>query len=81
MDEFKSPDALIEVSSPVSMHLHPSGQMDVVFFDKPTGDKPQVMRTVRFSPLAASQFLDAIHAAVEHGHIFFDEDPISLFLH
>jgi hypothetical protein len=81
MDDCESPDVLIEVAAPVSMHLHPSGQMDLVFFDKPGAGQPKIRRTIRLNPLAASQFLDAIHAAVEHGHIHFDDEPVAPYLH
>jgi hypothetical protein len=72
-------DARIRISTPVSIALHPSGEMDVIFCGsrKDTGS-PEKQR-IRFSPLAASHFLDAIHAAVKDGRIVFRENQQESF--
>jgi hypothetical protein len=75
----KSPGVRLEISAPVSMALHPSGEMDVIFFDSPRACDQQVKQRIRFSPLAAAQFLDAINAAAESGHIIFGRDDAPSF--
>ncbi|HEV3425353.1 MAG TPA: hypothetical protein VG105_16545 [Paraburkholderia sp.] len=75
-----SPGVRLEISSPVSIALHPSGEMDVIFFDSLADGDQHVKQRIRFGPRAAAQFLDAINAAAEGGHIVFGNDT-GVFLH
>ncbi|MDQ7980292.1 hypothetical protein QYH69_23920 [Paraburkholderia sp. SARCC-3016] len=70
-DTYKTVVVCMEISSPVSIALHPSGEMDVIFCNLARTSDQQTKERIRFTPFAASQFLDAIHAAVRNGNIHF----------
>ena len=70
---YESFDLCVRISAPISITLHPSGEMDVIFPSATKSDAPQAKESIRFNPQAASQFLDAIYAAVQNGHITFEE--------
>ena len=76
---FEPMDVRLEISAPVSVILHPSGAMDVTFYDLTERMNSPVEERIRFDPLAASQFLDAIYAAVKERHIVFGEDQPTYF--
>ncbi|MBR7964575.1 hypothetical protein KDW41_29730 [Burkholderia vietnamiensis] len=69
----------MEISAPVSIALHPSGEMDVIFRNSASGIDPRLKERIRFAPLAALQLLAAIHAAVQNGNIVFSEDQQETF--
>jgi len=70
---YSAVDIRATISSAVSIALHPSGEMDVIF-DTSDSPHPQKRQRIRFSPFAASHFLTAIHEAVKAGRIIFDDD-------
>jgi hypothetical protein len=83
-DAWDSPDEASSVSVPVSMVLHASGAIDIVVIDLMQQDESGCLaeRRIRFSPQAASQFLDTLGNTVQSGHILFgDERPETATLH
>ncbi|MBN3830136.1 hypothetical protein G3O00_42300 [Burkholderia sp. Ac-20384] len=78
-DVCKPLDARVTISAPISVALYPSGEMDVIFSGSSKDACSQKKQRIRFSPLAAAQFLDAIHAAAKEGHIVFGEDEQEYF--
>ena len=83
-DAWDAPDEASNVSVPISMVLHASGAIDIVVIDLMQQDERGCLaeRRIRFSPQAASQFLDTIGNTVQGGHILFgDERPDSATLH
>lgn len=81
----ESPDEAMNVSVPVSMVLHSSGEISVVVIDLMREDESQCFaeRTIRFSAHAAAQFLDAMGNTVQKSeHLLFgDERPAMATLH
>jgi hypothetical protein len=59
----------IKISVMDSLTIYPSGEMDVAFCALADDGGAEVLKTIRFSSLAASQLFDAIHDAIEAGHI------------
>ncbi len=53
--------------------------MDVIFCDAADGGGSEEKKSIRFNPLAPSQFLDAIQAAIANGHIVFRKDQQDFF--
>lgn len=85
-DAWDSADEAMNLSVPVSMVLHPSGDIDVVVIDLMREDERECLaeRRIRFSAYAASQFLDAIGSSVktQSMHVLFgDERPVIATLH
>lgn len=85
-DAWDSPDDAMNISVPVSMVLHPSGDIDVVVIDLMRDDERECLaeRRIRFTAHAAAQFLDAIgsSAKAQSTHILFgDERPVMATLH
>jgi hypothetical protein len=83
-DAYDSPDEPMNVSVPISMVLHSSGEISVVVIDLMREDERQCFaeRTIRFSAHAAAQFLDAMGNTVQSGHLLFgDERPAMATLH
>ncbi|NRO98288.1 hypothetical protein GWC77_20395 [Paraburkholderia sp. NMBU_R16] len=83
-DVCESPDEAVNVSVPVSMVLHSSGEISVVVIDLMREDERPCFaeRTIRFSAHAAAQFLDAMGSTVQSGHLLFgDERPATATLH
>ncbi len=83
-DVYETPDEAMNVSVPISMILHSSGEISVVVIDLKQEDELQCFaeRTIRFSAHAAAQFLDAMGSTVQSGHLLFgDERPERATLH
>lgn len=83
-DAWDSPDEAFNVSVPVSMVQHASGDIDIVVIDLMQRDESECFaeRRIRFSAQAAIQLLDAISGAVHSKHVLFgDERPEMATLH
>jgi hypothetical protein len=83
-DTWDSPDDAGSVSVPVSMVLLASGAIEIVVIDLMQQDESGCLaeRRIRFSPQAASQFLDTLGNTVQSGHLLFgDERPDTATLH
>lgn len=83
-DAWDSPDEAFDVSVPVSMVQHASGDIDIVVIDLMQQDESGCFaeRRIRFSAQAAIQLLDAIGGAVQSKHVLFgDERPERATLH
>ena len=83
-DAWDSPDEPFDVSVPVSMVRHASGDIDIVVIDLMQQDESGCFaeRRIRFSAPAAAQLLDAISGAVQSRHVLFgDERPETATLH
>lgn len=85
-DAWDSEDEAINVSVPVSMVLHASGEIHIVVVDVVREDERECLaeRRIRFSARAASQFIAAIGSAMNRpgSHILFgDERPLTETLH
>ena len=83
-DAWDSPDEAFDVSVPISMVRHPSGDIDIVVIDLMQQDEGGCFaeRRIRFSAQAAVQLFDAIGGAVQNKHVLFgDERPDTATLH
>lgn len=83
-DAWDSPDDTFNVSVPISMVQHSSGDIDIVVIDLMQQDESGCFaeRRIRFSAQAAVQLLDAIGGAVQSKLVLFgDERPETATLH
>lgn len=83
-DAWDSPDEACNVSVPISMVQHTSGDIDIVVIDLMQRDESGCFaeRRIRFSAPAAAQLLEAISSAVQSKHVLFgDERPEMATLH
>jgi hypothetical protein len=83
-EAWDSPDEAYDVSVPVSMVMHSSGDIDIVVVDLMQRDDRGCFaeRRIRFSSHAAAQLIDAIGGTVTSKHVLFgDERPERVALH
>ena len=77
-------DEDFDVSVPISMVRHASGDIDIVVVDLSRQDDSGCFdeRRIRFSAQAAAQLIDSICASTDNPHILFgDERPAMATLH
>ncbi|RDU97997.1 hypothetical protein [Trinickia dinghuensis] len=83
-DAWDVPDETVNVSVPISMIRHPSGEIHIVVIDLMPEQEHDCLaeRRIRFSAQAAAQLRDAIGGMAQSGHVLFgDERPATATLH